>query len=82
MTGRRRPWPPIGLNERRRLIAESEAREFVGTLYSVLVAHGELELRALKRSADWRGVVESLSIAFRRYADGEARALLQRRTCL
>ena len=66
---------PVGLMQRREHLANAAAREFVGTLYSVLSLH--VDRRHLKEAADWHGVLESLSSEFRRYADGEAGWLLR-----
>ena len=66
---------PVGLMLRRENLANAAAREFLGTLYSVLSLH--VDRRQLKKAADWHGVLESLSIEFRRYADGEAGWLLR-----
>ena len=66
---------PVGLMLRRENLANAAAREFLGTLYSVLSLH--VDRRQLKRAADWHGVLESLSIEFRWYADGEAGLLLR-----
>ena len=66
---------PVGLLRRRENLANRAAREFLGTLYCVLSLH--IDRRGLKRAADWHGVLESLSIELRRYADGEGSALLR-----
>ena len=66
---------PVGLVLRRENLANAAAREFLGTLYSVLSLH--VDRRHLKEAADWHGVLESLSSEFRRYADGEAGSLLR-----
>lgn len=71
--------PAIGLMERRRRIARSEAKSLVGVLYGVMAAHFDYDpwmLAKLKNAVHWKGHMESIEIALMRYADGEARAIL------
>ena len=69
-----RGMPPVGILRRRENLANKEARDLIGSLYMILALR--LDRKALKRAADWKGVIENTSIALRRYADGEAHQLL------
>lgn len=64
----------IGILARRERLADREAKDLVGVLYSVLSLH--VDRKRLKKAADWPGVIENISLALRRYADGEAGMLL------
>lgn len=70
----RRLTMPIGILRRRENLANQEARELVGSFYMILALH--VDRKMLKRAADWKGVIENVSIALRRYADSEAGRLL------
>ena len=64
-----------GIPARRHRLSIARAAEHIGVIYSILARHINPQL--LKQSLDWHGAIESYAIELRRYADFEAKWLLE-----